>query len=222
MKTQNITEYISTIDGYLGDICADVYFLYLKSNSHAYNNFQFFLENWFDVESDKSISVKTYYPKDNYQACVNDIGPVIGRLLSNLIEKNYAANSFYNNLWDSINNDILFDSDFEKICAVFFSLVSPKIPYFQMGSALRMNDDEYWSISQDVEQWYKKAIFSLNRGYEQRTEVASQIVKFFKEITDEKQQIVYVARLIGYSRYKIHCLEEIIEELHSKIDKEND
>ena len=66
MKSKNIIEYISTIDGYLGDVCSDIYFLYLKENNQVYSNFQTFLEDWFDVESDKSVSVKNYYPKGNY------------------------------------------------------------------------------------------------------------------------------------------------------------
>lgn len=222
MGAQNIIEYISTIDGYLGDICSDVFFLYLKGNKQACNNFQTFLESWFDIDSDKSVTVKTYAPEDDYRECFDDIGPVIDRLLSNLVEKNYPPETFYGNLWDSINNDILFDSDFEKICAVLFVLLSPKIPYFQMGDALRMSDDDYWSISQDVETQYKKAVFALNRGYDQRTEVASQIVDVFKEIKDEKQQIVYVAKLIGYFRYEVHRLEERIKELRTEKNASND
>lgn len=222
MGAQNIIEYISTIDGYLGDICSDVFFLYLKGNKQAYNNFQTFLENWFDIDSDKSVTVKAYAPEGDYQECFDKIGPVIDRLLSNLVEKNYPLETFYGNLWDSINNDILFDTDFEKICAVLFVLLSVKIPYFQMGDALRMSDDDYWSISQDVETQYKKAVFALNRGYDQRTEVASQIVDIFKEIKNEKQQIVYVAKLIGYFRYEAHRLEEQIKELRTKKNASND
>lgn len=221
MKTANIIEYISTIDGYLGDICSDVYFLYLKENDQAYNNFRTFLENWYDIESDKSISVKSYCPEDDYRKCFDDIGPVIDRLLSNLVEKNYAAEAFYNKLWDSINHDGLFGSDLEKICAVLFVLLSSKIPYFQMETALRMSDEEYWKVSQDIDEQYKKAVFALNRGYDQRTEVASQIVRFFKEIEDETQQVVYIARLIGYFRFEIHRLEEKIKEIYSELDAEN-
>lgn len=216
MNAQNIIEYISNITGSLGDVCSEIYFLYLKENDQASNNLRTFLENWFEIDSDKSVSVKEYFPEDNYQECFDDINPIIDRLLTNLVEKNHPVENFYSNLWDGINNDILFDSDLEKICAVLFVLLSPKIPYFQMGDAMRMDDDEYRSVSRDVEHWYKKAVFALNRGYEQRTEVASQIVDIFKEIVDEKQQIVYVAKLIGYSRYEIHRLEEQIKELRAK------
>ena len=221
MKTVSIIEYISTIDGYLGDICSDVYFLYLKKNEQAYNDFRTFLESWYDIESNKSIPVKVYYSEDHYRQCFDDIRPVIDRLLSNLVEKNYPSETFYNNLWDSINNDVLFDSDLEKICAVLFILLSSKIPYFQMEEALRMSDDEYWNVSRDVDEQYKKAVFALNRGYDQRTEVASQIVRFFKEIEGETQQVVYIAKLIGYFRFEIHRLEEKIKELYSELGTAN-
>ncbi|MBQ9167665.1 MAG: hypothetical protein IJX67_04560 [Oscillospiraceae bacterium] len=221
MKTVSVIEYISTIDGYLGDICSDVYFLYLKKNDQAYNNLRTFLESWYDIESDKSISVKVYYSEDDYRECFDDIRSVIDRLLSNLVEKNYPSETFYSNLWDSINNDILFDSDLEKICAVLFVLLSSKIPYFQMEEALRMSDEEYWKVSREVDEQYKKAVFALNRGYDQRTEVASQIVRFFKEIEGETQQVVYIAKLIGYFRFEIHRLEEKIKELYSEIDVED-
>lgn len=220
MKTSSVIEYISTIDGYLGDICSDVYFLYLKKNDQAHNNLRTFLESWYDIESDKSTSVKIYYSEDDYRDCFDDIRPVIDRLLSNLVEKNYPSETFYSNLWDSINNDFLFDSDLEKICAVLFVLLSSKIPYFQMEEALRMSDEEYWKISQEVDEQYKKAVFALNRGYDQRTEVASQIVRFFKEIEGETQQVVYIAKLIGYFRFEIHRLEEKIKELYSELNTE--
>lgn len=220
MKTSSVIEYISTIDGYLGDICSDVYFLYLKKNDQAHNNLRTFLESWYDIESNKSISVKVYYSEDDYRDCFDDIRPVIDRLLSNLVEKNYPSETFYSNLWDSINNDFLFDSDLEKICAVLFVLLSSKIPYFQMEEALRMSDEEYWKISQEVDEQYKKAVFALNRGYDQRTEVASQIVRFFKEIEGETQQVVYIAKLIGYFRFEIHRLEEKIKELYSELNTE--
>lgn len=222
MKEKSILEYMSVADGDIENICAEIFFLYLKENSEAYNNFRLFLEKWFDIESVKSMNVKSYYPKENYQECYNDIGSIVERLLSNLVEKNYSAETFYNKLWDSINSDCLFDSELEKICAILFVLLSPKIPYFQMGEALRMDDEEYWHISHEVEQPYKKAVFALNRGYEQRTEVASQIIGIFKEIKDEKQQIVYVSKLIGYCRYKIKNLEEIIEDMRSTDDTHND
>lgn len=221
MKTVSVIEYISTIDGYLGDICSDVFFLYLKRNDQAYNNLRIFLESWYDIESDKSTSVKIYYSEDDYRDCFDDVRPVIDRLLSNLIEKNYPAETFYSNLWDSINNDVLFDSDLEKICAVLFVLLSSKTPYFQMEEALRMSDEDYWKVSREVDEQYKKAVFALNRGYDQRTEVASQIVRFFKEIEGETQQVVYIAKLIGYFRFEIHRLEEKIKELYSKIDAED-
>lgn len=221
MKTVSVIEYISTIDGYLGDICSDVFFLYLKRNDQAYNNLRIFLESWYDIESDKSTSVKIYYSEDDYRDCFDDVRPVIDRLLSNLIEKNYPAEAFYSNLWDSINNDVLFDSDLEKICAVLFVLLSSKTPYFQMEEALRMSDEDYWKVSREVDEQYKKAVFALNRGYDQRTEVASQIVRFFKEIEGETQQVVYIAKLIGYFRFEIHRLEEKIKELYSEIDAED-
>ena len=223
MTEGNIIRYLSTIDGFIGDICAEIYFLFLKENEQAKQNFQLLLENWDEIDSDNSTTVKmAYFPENDYQSCLNGIRPVIGHILSNLVEKNSTSETFHSDLWDTINNVNLFGSDLEKICALLFVVMSPQIPYFQMHDALRMDDDEYRNISQLVERQYKKAVFALNRGYEQRTEVASQIMACLNEINDEKQQIVYMANIIGYFRFVIHQLEEKIKKLNTEVNEEND
>lgn len=214
---KNLKNYLASIDGHPGDVCADIYYCFLNSSEHAAVNLQVFLENWFDTSKDHATAVKCYYTSGEYEECYRDIKPIMDRLLSKLIEKNDTPDVFYRNLWNKINNDALFETDIEKITAILFLLLSSKIPYFQMGNAVQMSEEEFQQIGEEVKQCFRKAVFALNRGYEQQTEVASQILNILQEIPEQRKQIVFISKLIGLSYLRIAKLERQCEQLKTDL-----
>lgn len=216
MTFSSVHDYLTHVSGNLPDICADVYFLFLKGNQHAPDNLAHFLEQWDNKESDDTITVKSYYSDEEYKGCYESILGLIDRIHSNLVEENNAPAVFYSKLWANISNTAIFTSDLDTICAILYVLTSPLTPYFVMDEALSMSNDMFRSITQKIENEVKKAIFAMNRNYTQRTQVASQIVAIFDQIHDYKERIVYAAHLIGYSQYKIQKLNAEIEQLKEK------
>ncbi len=210
-----IVTYLSHVDGPLLDVYADFYFRFLKDSEKAPANLQQFLELRNEVTTDKASPVKQYFTNAEYEENVNKVKPIMDRLLFNLVQENNVPEVFYSNLWKNINNPAFFRTDIEKVSALLLVATSAVIPYFQMGEAMRMDDEEFKQTASEVYPYFQKARFALNRGYEQRTEIASQLISILKELDGEKRQIIYVAQLLAYFERKLRKKDETIERLKS-------
>lgn len=209
---KNLRQYLEHISGSLPDICAEIFYCFLKEDSsNAARNFQCFLELWPDVGTDQTAEAGKYFSEEEYEKTFESIRPIISTLLNNLVEENTPADQFYARMWDSISNKDFFPSDVECICAILYALASPLIPYYQMKDPVRMDNEKFNEIGKIIKPQVKKALFALNRKYRQRTEVSSQLVFLLEEIDDVEQRIVFMAKLIGYYQIREKRLFDILE-----------
>lgn len=210
---KDLHQYLEHITGSLPDICAEVFYHFLKEDSsNATQNFQSFLELWPDIDTDQTVEVEKYFSEEEYEGTFKSIQPVISTLLNNQVEENAPADLFYTRMWGSISNKDLFPSEVECICAILYVLASPLIPYYQMKDPVRMDNEKFNEIGELIKPQVKKALFALNRKYRQRTEVSSQLVFILEEIDDVEQRIVFMAKLIGYYQVREKRLIGILEE----------
>ncbi len=216
MKQQlKVEEFLKTANykRSLSDFCFCYYEWYIESESDkvALNNFIKLLE-W-NKNSDESLDLDEMMPKDMYREIIDNLLPIIQKIVDKLILERLSEKEFYAVLYNNIMDNILFSKKEEKICAIIILMLEPRIPYFYLDEAIKMEDDDYKSASDSIYKHISKAYFILEYGYEQNTEVASQLYRLVKEQSSENDKIVLISNIIGFFNAKIKILyDKLIQE----------
>lgn len=210
---QNFFEHVA---GKVTDVCAEIYYRFLLEEPDlAAEKLQCIAEMWADVDSDKAIKVEERFSEKEYEDTWKAVRPIADKLMRNLVKKNETPEQFYGLLWKSFTDEIMFPTDLDRICALLCTLRSPFTPYFQMAESTEMDDETFMKIGEEINQQVKRAIFALNLGYKQRTQVADQLIAIFNNIDSEEKKTVFVAKLLGYHQIQ-H--ERLIERLKKHIE----
>lgn len=207
--------------GNIGDICAEIYYEFLHNNSqNAPDLFRMFLELSHEAESDQTMPVKQYFSTKEYSDAFDKVRPLSMQVIENLAKENMEEIDFYRILWENISNKAFFHADVERICAILFALMAPQIPYFHLQDPISMDNDEYKKICKIISKDYRKAVFATRCGYEQHTEVASQLISIYESIPGDKEKLVYVARLLNYFNARMHSLYEKLSSNNEEAQEE--
>ena len=197
------------------DFCGNYFNLYLKDTSNTdeqLKNFTLLLE-W-HVRSDETFEVGELFKKEDCQSTTENISKVVNKIIDNLITENLEKEDFYKKLLEQVFDDVLFPTQLEKVCSIVIMIYSPKIPYFKLGQATKMENDKYKEISDSISNEIAKAYFALQYGYTQRTELASQLYNIVKEQKSDEERIVLIANILGY-------YNSLIKIIYDKLKKED-
>lgn len=201
------------------DFCGNFYKLYLQANSTEESKLQDFimLLEW-NGESDETVEIDKLFSKDEYQKTSSSVLPFVKKFVDNLVTENLDEKSFYKQLLIKILDNVLFSSELEKICAIAMLVLEPRIPYFKLGQALKMDNKTYKEISNSIHHEISKAFFTLQCGYSQKTEVASQLYNIVKDQKTEEERIVLIANILGYYNSQIKIL---YDKLKANVDNDD-
>lgn len=203
------------------DFCGNFYKTYLQDNSSEEKKLQNFimLLEW-NGESDETVEINELFSNEDYQKTSSNIFPVVKKIIENLVIENLDEKSFYKELLKKISDDVLFANELEKICAFVILFLEPRIPYFKLGQALKMDNEKYIEISNSIHNNISKAFFALQFGYSQKTELASQLYNIVKEQETEEERIVLIANILGYYNSQIKMLYDKLKPDTSNDDNE--
>lgn len=224
-KISSVREFLSSVDGSIQDVCATVFFNYLNNDectdADGANILQC-LFNW-DCKSDKTLKLEAVYSAEEYESMSKETQSMISKIVSNLVAKNVEEETFYQDLWTAIKQDIFFSSERDKIGAIVSLYFNKMIPYYKLPEGLKMDDVEFREISESSIDLIKKFVFAINGGYNQKTEVASLLLHDLTEISDEKQKVVLIANILGcYERKVIGVIEQLKKKMEQLEDLNND
>ncbi len=205
------------------DFCGNFYRSFLSNNitkDIKLQNFVLLLQ-W-SGKSDESLAIDNIFPKDAYQKATTDVLPVVKKIVDNLVSENLDEDKFYKELFTKICDDILFTEEIEIICAITALILNPKIPYFKLGKAVTMDNDEYQEISLNLHREISKAYFVLQYGYAQKTELASQLYDIVKAQKQDEERIVLIANILGFYNSQMKILyDKLKEHIQSNEDIED-
>lgn len=191
--------------------CID-YLFNSKDEESAIERFKQLL-SW-NCMTDSSYPVDTVYSDEKYESIIGKIMPIISVPVNNLFNNHCPEEEFYNKLWYSINQSEYYPSEEDKIGAVLCLKLDPRVPYFILETGLRMSDDEYRDITNDVVLQINKALFAIKSGIcSQKTEIGYHILKQLQSINDEKAKVVFLANVIGSYYDDIHALIDQVSKL---------
>lgn len=189
------------------DFCGNYFNLYLKDTPNPdeqLKNFTLLLE-WHG-RSDETFEIGELFKKEDCQNTTNSILEVVNKIIDNLVTENLEEEDFYKKLLEKILDDVLFSTQLEKVCSIVIMILNPKIPYFKLGQATKMENDKYKEISNSISNEIAKAYFALQYGYTQKTELASQLYNIVKEQKSDEERIVLIANILGYYNFQIKMM----------------
>ncbi len=189
------------------NFCANYYNLFLKSECNIQTKLCYFVDllKWSRM-SDESLDIEEIYTEEDYAITSNNVYTITKKMVDNLIADNPDEDTFYKELLNKVMDNILFSTDLEKVCAISLLSVEPRIPYFQLDSAMQMDNDKFAELSSSIKDDISKAYFILSYGYAQKTEVASQLQKLLDKQESEESKVVLLSSVLGYYNTRIQIL----------------
>ena len=221
---ENTLDFLKHVDGKVYDVCAIFYLKYLKTAATAEiaaQRLREFYENCGYTESDQMIHVEAATAPETFSQLIDENRDIVAKIVENLIEQNPSVENFYQLLWKQMQNKILFPSDDAVVAIIIQLFFMENIPYYQLCTVDTMEDDEYVTLLESVKKMYQKAIFAINRGYLQKTQVAGQLLMILKEMPSMEEQEVFVAQLIGYYKSKNEYLKNKVDDLEKQLEEAN-
>ena len=215
MKRMTVEELLGSAnyENNLGDFCAEYYYSYIKNflkTEEGLNNFISLL-NW-TVQSDETVEVGHYFEDEDYDEKIKIYSPILEPLIDKMVRENICEEDFYSRLWKVMLDESFFAEDIDKICVLMILISDPRIPYFELGPAMQMDNSKYREISNTISDEIAKSLFVVSRGYSQNTEVASQLYEVLERISDKERKIVLLANIIGFFNSKLNVLYEYVKE----------
>ena len=209
MEKMTVKDFLSSAnyENNLGDFCAEYYYSYIKNflkTEDGLNNFISLLK-W-TIQSDETLEVGHYFEDEDYDAKIKIYSPFLEQLID-ICEKD-----FYSKLWKVMLDDSFFAEDIDKICVLMILISDPRIPYFELGPAVQMDNSKYREISNAISDEIAKSLFIVSCGYSQNTEVASQLYEVLERISDKERKIVLLANIIGFFNSQLNVLYEYVKE----------
>lgn len=124
-------------------------------------------------------------------------GKLIDGALEALLQKNTSYEKFYVELWDFIEHNTILKEKKQKAFALYYIWIDARIPYFKLDEGLRMDNDRFKELAEKLLPVLMKARFILLTPTEQRTQIASRILKLLDNAAGEEEKAVVMAYILG-------------------------
>ncbi len=216
-------KFLQTVDGRILEVCTEFYFNYLKDEKDkgiAFSLFRHLIAK--DIFSDCSYCLENKELSDeDYAKCRKNNG-LVEKAVDSLIEKGVTEDEFYSQIWTSVYDNIVFNSDEDKIGILFCLVTNPKIPYFQMKKPIVTAEEK--DLEKIVEKYYheaQKGQFIMNMDYENKLETSVHLISLLDTIEDNDGKSVVLVGALNVLYDRISTLMEILESLDDE-DEEDD
>lgn len=217
-------KFLQTVDGRILEVCTEFYYNYLKDEEDkgiAFSLFRHLIAK--DIFSDCSYCLENKVLSDeDYAKCRKNNG-LVEKAVDSLIEKGVTEDEFYSQIWTSVYDNIVFNSDEDKIGILFCLVSNPKIPYFQINKPIVMVENK--DPEKIVEKYYhevQKGQFIMNMDYENKLETSVHLISLLDTIEDKDGKSVVLVGALNVLYDRISTLMEILESLDDEDDDESE
>lgn len=198
-----LREFLEHAKGKVIDVAARVYEIIMESENPIYL-FEWFLENVGDIKSVKDQEVGIIISKEQFDMIQQSSDTMIAGILDNIFFEYLPKKEFYRVLWERIFlNDILFQKKEQKIYALLKIWKDNRIPYYEIEPGLKMKNDEYKEIVEEIRSEIEKSIFITFSKFEQKTQRSSLFLKLLGECKEEKEKIVLLSVMLSLVEKKV-------------------
>lgn len=202
-------EILKTWSGEFEDLCFVLYDMLKNENeTEQVDYFQMLCEMIGKIESDESIRVDTYFEEDEIDKLKELYGKFIDEAINAVRKKvvysKSSTHEFYQLLWEMVMENSMLCTEKEKAFGLLWILADNGIPYYELGTPLTMENEEYGEIVENNKESIDRIKYILAIPFEQRTEVASLILQELLMQDDYKVQTVLLTQAMG-----IHAKKEL-------------
>lgn len=214
-------KFLETVDGSIFEVCIEFYQRYLKDEDNKDISMELVKHLITqDIRTNRSNTITVNESLDEYYLLVSKNDKLVDQAVNNLIEKRVSEEEFYSRIWSFIFENVLFETDKEKISLLISLVNNGKIPYFQLNeSIIEIEEEEYSEIAEQNIEMMKKAEFIMNLDYDAKTDTSSQLLALINSVDDEKTKAVILANAFGVLYDRISVLIDIIKSIN---DEEED
>ena len=224
-------EFLSSVDGSQFNICAQLYEIILKGEEK--DHIKLFAEaviHYEYIDSNESISAPISKFESQKSELKDRYGHLVNTLIDLFVQRKGSSEIFYENIWNTVQNDTFFPDHGAKVFAFYYILIDRRIPYFELTDGYQMDNDAFKKLYRDYAEQVCKIRYILSTDMNQKTERASLVLKELGiEIPDEnasedirneyeKKLIIMVEALKGKSRSSSNALEGLLSKLQELSD----
>lgn len=199
------------------NLALQIYELIIAQEETAQSKiFQYVCEIWGTVNSSDEIDTPVKVTTVEYEWLKMLHGEMVDAALVSYIRKGlsqkWSREVFYEHFWKFIRENVMWETPEEKAFAIYYIAIDARTPYFNVGIGLKMNDDDFSHIQDEIFDVYRQFLFINAMEFEQKTEKASLIVNLIDSLDSQEAKTVLMARIID-------CYQKRIEKLISRIKR---
>ena len=220
---EKIDEILMTYVGDDTDLCYYIFNI-LKQSENPGSDLECFMEKIRTRSSDATYSLEKKFSINELQQLDSIYAKYINELLTAMVNKahlsNWGVGKFYDNLWEKIITDILFENDKVKSFVLFKLAQNPLMPYMEIESPLSMDDEQFSDILEKNKEIIIKIRHILSLNFTQKTEVASLLLKEIQKNKSFKEQCVILAiALDDFTQGKVNGLMQMLGNTNVKFEQ---
>lgn len=147
---------------------------------------------------------------------------VATRLTASLLKNRVDKKTFYDELWDKVNDSFLWQDDERSIFLLALWLDS-RIPYYEIGEGIQMSEDEYTRRKINLSDVLDRATFISSLQFNQKTQKASLLAEEAEKLSDKRDKAVYWAIMMGMieSQTESRIYRKMMEEQQARDTQKN-
>ncbi|MCM1213519.1 MAG: hypothetical protein NC548_03250 [Lachnospiraceae bacterium] len=175
---------------------------------------QYVCELWATIKSSEELEVPERISTAKYEKMKSLYGEAVDAALLAYTRKGlmegWDREQFYSHLWEFVSTNIMWSSMEEKAFALYYIAIDARTPYYNVGAGLRMSNDDYSKIQNEIFEASREFRFIIALDFPQRTEEASLLLNLINRMDTEEQKIVLLSRIIAYYKDRI---DKIIDQV---------
>lgn len=177
---------------------------------------QYICELWGTIRTSEAVQPTEIISKVEFDKLKKLYGDIVDATLVSYISlgllENWDRKQFYEKLWEAINSNIPYDSKEKKAFALYYIAIDCRTPYYNIGTGLKMNNDDYSQIQEEIYESFRKFVFIESLSFDQKTEKSSLILKVIDDLDDKKKRIVLLSKIINYYEHKVDKIIQKVKE----------
>lgn len=162
---------------------------------------QYVCELWGRVQSSEEVPVPEIISHKKYEQMKYLYGDVVNAILESRIrqglQENWDREQFYGHLWEDIRSSSQLCGIDEKSFALYYVAIDLRTPYYNVGTGLKMSNDRFKDIADEIQEEYREFIFVSALRFPQKTMCASLILNIINRLDSEEKKIVLLAKMIN-------------------------
>lgn len=193
---KEIINILQTLSGERFNICGEIYeILKEQENSQKGELLQFFLENSEGIKSSEEKEARHFLTEGKVTDYARSHGKIVDGILENLLVKKPCKEKFYEELWEKLTLDEVFENKEIQIFAIYYIWIDIRIPYFDLPETKKLEDEKYRNIIQKIRSKIQEARFILSADFDQWTQVSYHLLRLMDDM-DYDEKAVFLSCII--------------------------